>query len=94
MNFTDSIPGLATWVVTGLGFGLYVWSWIGDKDAIARQRFQDCGVVMIFSAVLTRIVMQQREMNAIDWALAVISPIFIVAALWRLGRTSGMADRS
>ncbi len=31
-------------------------------------------------------------MNAIDWTLVFLSPLFIVAALWRLARTACPGD--
>ncbi len=88
---TDAYPVVvaATWAVTGLGFGLWLYSWFGEKNPIQKLRFQDCGMVMVFSAVLARIVLMDRAMTPIDWLLVVISPIFILAALTRLARTSG-----
>ena len=79
----------ATWAVTGLGFGLWVYSWFGEKHPVQKLRFQDCGMVLVFSAVLARIALMDRAMTPIDWFLIVISPLFILAALVRLGRTSG-----
>lgn len=79
---------MLSWAATGLGLGLWLWSWFGEKDAIRRLRFSDCGVVIVFAATLLRIVIQERAMTAIDWALALLSPLFILAALWRLSRTS------
>ena len=43
-----------SWAVTGLGVALWIWSWVRVKDPIGRLRFQDCGVVLVFAAVLTR----------------------------------------
>ncbi|WP_374274888.1 hypothetical protein [Brevundimonas sp.] len=79
----------ATWAVTGLGFGLWLYSWFGEKHPVQKLRFQDCGMVLVFSAVLARIALMDRAMTPIDWFLIVISPLFILAALVRLGRTSG-----
>src|SRR5690606_29492539 len=59
----------ASWAVTGLGVGLWIWSWVRVKDPIGRLRFQDCGVVLVFAAVLTRIIIQDREMTVFDWAM-------------------------
>lgn len=81
----------ATWVATGLGFGLWLWSWFVEKNAIQKLRLRDCGLVLVFSAILVRILAQQRPMTVFDWILAVIGPIFIAAALWRLGRTTNPA---
>jgi hypothetical protein len=82
-----SVVRLMSWAATGLGVALWLWSWFGEKDAIQRLRFSDCGVVLVFAATLLRIVIQTRPMTAIDWALALLSPLFIIAALWRLTRT-------
>lgn len=89
MTAASSFPLIvaATWAVTGLGFGLWVYSWFGEKNPIQKLRFQDCGMVMVFSAVLARIVLMDRAMTPIDWLLVVISPVFILAALTRLTRT-------
>ena len=82
-----SIVRLLSWAATGLGLAMWLWSWFGEKDAIQRLRFSDCGVVIVFAATLLRIAVQERSMTAIDWALAILSPLFILAALWRLSRT-------
>ncbi|MBB4798918.1 hypothetical protein HNP32_002672 [Brevundimonas bullata] len=79
-----------SWAVTGLGVALWIWSWVRVKDPIGRLRFQDCGVVLVFAAVLTRIVIQNREMTVFDWAMIFLGPLFIAAALWRLSRTQGL----
>ncbi|QTC93048.1 hypothetical protein [Brevundimonas goettingensis] len=83
---------LVSWIATGLGLGLWAWSFFREKNAIRKLRFLDCGVVLIFSAVLVRIVAQERPMNAIDWTLVFLSPLFIVAAFWRLARTACPGD--
>lgn len=77
----------ASWVATGIGVGLWLWSWVRVKDPIAKLRFQDCGVVLVFAALLTRIVVQERALTVFDWALLLLGPLFIAAALWRLSRT-------
>lgn len=78
----------ASWAATGIGLGLWVWSWVGTKHPIQKLRFRDCGVVLVFSAILARVVVQSRALGAFDWFLLVVGPIFIAAALWRLSRTS------
>lgn len=83
---------IASWVATGLGVGLWLWSWLRERDAIQKLRFMDCGVVMVFSATLLRIVIQSRPMTPVDWALTFLSPLFIAAALWRLTRTTCRPD--
>ena len=52
-----------------------------------RQRLHDCGIVLVFSAILVRVVMQARPLGVFEWALMFIGPLFIAAALWRLART-------
>ncbi|MFJ6023635.1 hypothetical protein ACIQC9_03445 [Brevundimonas sp. NPDC092305] len=79
---------VASWVATGIGIALWLWSWFGEKNPIQRMRFSDCGVVLVFSAVLLRIVAQDRPMGVFDWAMAFLGPLFIAAGLWRLARTT------
>jgi hypothetical protein len=78
----------ASWVSTGLGAGLWLWSWLREKDAIRKLRFLDCGVVLLFASVLLRIITQERVMSVWDWAMIFVGPLFIAAALWRLARTA------
>ena len=44
--------------------------------------------VLVFSAILVRVVSQERPLGVFEWALFFIGPLFIAAALWRLARTS------
>ncbi|RZJ00037.1 MAG: hypothetical protein EON90_08970 [Brevundimonas sp.] len=76
------------WGATGIGVGLVLWSWFGEKNPIQRGRFLDCGVVLLLSAVLLRIVAQEKVMSVFDWALALLAPLFIAGCLWRLTRTA------
>ena len=78
----------ASWVATAIGAGLWLWSWLREKDAIRKLRFLDCGVVLLFASVLLRIVAQDKPMTVLDWAMVFIAPLFIAAALWRLARTA------
>jgi len=78
----------ASWVATAIGGGLWLWSWLGEKHAIRKLRFLDCGVVLLFSSILLRIVAQEKQMGIWDWALVFLGPLFIAAALWRLARTA------
>ncbi len=78
----------ASWVATGLGAGLCLWSWLREKDAIRKLRFLDCGVVLLFASVLLRIVAQEKPMSLWDWAMIFVAPLFIATALWRLARTA------
>ena len=79
----------ASWVATAIGAGLWLWSWLGAKDAIRKLRFLDCGIVLLFASILLRIVAQEKPMNMWDWAMVFVGPLFIAAALWRLARTAG-----
>jgi hypothetical protein len=79
---------VASWIATAIGIGLWLWSWFGEKDAIRKLRFLDCGVVLLFSSILLRIVAQERTMSVWDWAMVFLGPLFIAAALWRLARTA------
>jgi hypothetical protein len=78
----------ASWVATAIGAGLWLWSWLREKDAIRKLRFLDCGVVLLFASILLRIVAQEKPMSAWDWAMILVGPLFITAALWRLARTA------
>ncbi|QQQ19386.1 hypothetical protein JIP62_04605 [Brevundimonas vitis] len=78
----------ASWIATGLGMAMWLWTWVREKDPIKRLRFSDCGVVLIFASILTRIVVQERAMSVFDWAMVFVGPLFITAALWRLARTA------
>ena len=78
----------ASWVASVTGVGLAVWSWFGARDAIRKLRFLDCGVVLLFSSILLRIVAQDKPMTIWDWAMVFMGPLFIAAALWRLARTA------
>jgi hypothetical protein len=78
----------ASWVATAIGAGLWLWSWLREKDAIRKLRFLDCGVVLMFASILLRIVAQTKTMGILDWAMVFVAPLFIAAALWRLARTA------
>lgn len=78
-----------SWIATGIGLGMWLWSWLGEKNAIRKLRLRDCGVVLLFAGILARIVVQERAMTPFDWAMSLLGPLFIAAALWRLGRTAG-----
>jgi len=78
----------ASWVATGLGIGLWLYGWFATKAPLQRQRLHDCGIALVFSAILVRVVTQDRPLGIFDWALFFIGPLFIAAALWRLARTS------
>lgn len=82
----------ASWVSTGLGAGLWLWSWLREKDPIRKLRFLDCGVVLLFASILLRIVAQNRTLGMWDWAMVFLAPLFIAAALWRLARTAHTPD--
>lgn len=87
-----ALARIVSWIATGLGIGLWIWSWVREQNPIQKQRFLDCGVVLVFAATLVRVVVQERAMTPIDWALTFLSPLFIAAALWRLARTACPTD--
>ncbi|CAN5300571.1 hypothetical protein BH10PSE2_BH10PSE2_19530 [soil metagenome] len=82
----------ASWLATGLGLGLWLWSWLRVANPIQKLRFLDCGVVLVFASILLRFAVQERTLTGIEWGLAVVSPLFIAAALWRLARTGHPTD--
>lgn len=84
------IAEVGAWVAAGLGAGMWIWMVVKERDPIRRVRLNDCGVVLFFSAILTRVVINGSPLDPIDWALLILSPLFIAAALWRLARTQGM----
>lgn len=86
------LANLVSWIATALGLGLWGWSFFRESNAIRKLRFLDCGVVLVFSSILVRVVAQERPMNALDWTWVFLSPLFIVAALWRLARTACPGD--
>lgn len=77
----------ASWVASAIGIGLWLLSW-REKNPVQRIRLLDCGLVLVASAILLRIVAQERPLSIVDWALALLAPLFIAAALWRLARTA------
>ncbi|RZJ19020.1 MAG: hypothetical protein EON91_03090 [Brevundimonas sp.] len=87
------MANVASWVATIVGLLMVVWGWLREQDAIRRLRLQDCGLVLVFAAVLTRIVVQERPMGVFDWVLVFLGPLFIGAALWRLARTGALPKR-
>lgn len=76
-----------SWAVTGLGLGMWLYGWFSRGDALRRRRMVDAGMVVIFAAILVRVLLKDGPMNGFDWALAILSPVFIAAALWRLSIT-------
>ncbi len=84
------IAEIGAWIASGLGFGMWLWMFFKERDPIRRVRLSDCGVVLVFSAILTRIVADGRPLGVFDWTLLILGPLFIGAALWRLARTQGM----
>ena len=86
-----SLVFLASVAVSTLGVGLWLVSWFGKGDPIRKQRLSDCGMALIFAAVLTRVIINP-DRTALDWVLGAVSPIFILAAIWRLSRTQPSGD--
>lgn len=83
---------VTAWIATGVGLAMWLWSWLGEKNAIQKLRFRDAGVALVFSAILVRIMAQARPMTLFDWGMVVVGPLFIGAALWRLARTGNPPD--
>jgi len=81
LAFGISLVGLA------IGVGLWVRARF-EKLPLRRLRQVDCGTVLVFSSVLLRFAGQTKPMGVIDWALAILSPLFVAGALWRLSRTA------
>ena len=81
------IAVLASWAATGLGFGVWMWGWVAERNPIRKQRLQDTGVVLVFASILTRVMTKEQPLGPWDWLLLIISPLFMAAALWRLTRT-------
>ncbi len=88
MTEAAQIAIVGSWVGTGIGFGLWLYGWFGTKVPMKRQRLHDCGIALVFSAILVRVVTQDRPLGVFEWAMFFIGPLFIAAALWRLARTS------
>ena len=86
------VAATGAWVATGLGVGLWIYGWLGEKNPIAKMRFHDAGMVLVFSSIIVRVLIQDRAMTWFDWILVVVAPLFIAAALWRLKRTGGMTN--
>ncbi len=87
MTAAAEIAVMASWAATGIGLGLWLYGWFGTKVPLKRQRMHDCGVVLVFSAILARVVTRGQALAAWEWALMFNGPLFIAAALWRLART-------
>ena len=88
---TWSVDQFATgvaWIASAGGVGLWLWGWFREKEPLRRRRLLDCGLVLVSSAILLRIVAQEKSMSVLDWAMAFLAPLFIGAALWRLARTA------
>jgi hypothetical protein len=81
LAFIVSLAGLAVGVV------LWVRSFF-EKLPLRRLRQIDCGTVLVFSSILLRFVGQTKPLTVVEWALALISPLFVAGALWRLSRTA------
>jgi hypothetical protein len=75
--------------LVGLAVGVVLWvRSFFEKLPLRRLRQVDCGTVLVFSSILLRFVGQAKPLGIVEWALALISPLFVAAALWRLSRTA------
>ncbi len=81
------IAGYAAGAATGVGLLMWIWAGLFSRNPLRRIRMTDAGMVLIFSAILVRIVIKPEPLNALDWILGVLAPLFILAALYRLWRT-------
>ena len=88
MTDAAQIAIVGSWIGTGIGFSLWLYGWFGTQIPLKRQRLHDCGIALVFSAILVRVVTQDRPLGVFELALFFIGPLFIAAALWRLARTS------
>lgn len=77
----------AAWTATAVGIALWVWSWFGEKCAVQKIRYRDCGVVLVMAALLVRVLFPARSLTFLDWLILIFGPVFIGAAIWRLSRT-------
>lgn len=69
------------------GFGLWGWGWLRAKSPLLRQRFQDCGTLIVIAGTLALYFLRDRELNILDWFIVMLGPLFMGVALWRLFRT-------
>ncbi|HEY0053226.1 MAG TPA: hypothetical protein VGB49_07440 [Caulobacteraceae bacterium] len=88
MSQTAETALLVSWLFSGLGLGLWIYGWLAVKDPIKRQRMSDCGMVLISGSILLRVALDPNR-SPIDWIMAVLAPLFMLAALWRLSQTGG-----
>lgn len=79
--FIISLIGLA------VGVGLWVRAAF-EKVPLRRLRQIDCGTVLVFSSILLRFVGKTTPLGIVEWTLALLSPLFVAGALWRLSRTA------
>jgi len=83
----DALAIAGAWAATGVGLGMWVWGFAFERHLVRRQRLLDCGMVLVFSAILLRIVAQERPLGVFDWAMVILGPVFIGLSFWRLCRT-------
>jgi len=77
------------WFATGLGAAMVVYAWIVERHNIVRKhRISDCGLVLIFGATMVMTVVGDGPKDALEWFVAITSPIIFVVALWRLFHTN------
>lgn len=77
------------WVGAGLGAAMVLYAWIAERDnAVRKHRLNDCGFVLIFGSTLVLTLIDGGPRGPLEWFIAVVSPIMIAAALWRLFHTN------
>jgi len=78
-----------SWFAMGLGAAMVLYAWIAERhDEMRKHRLNDCGLVLIFAANLVLIMIRGGPRHGLDWFMAVVSPLIIAAALWRLFHTT------
>ena len=85
----QDIGSAGAWVACGLGAAMILYAWIAEnRNEWRRNRLSDCGMVLLFGATLVLTLIDGGPKDALEWFVAIFSPIVIAAALWRLSHTS------
>ena len=89
-EWTPLAVGMAgLWAATGLGAAMAVYAWIVERrNVIKRNRLSDCGLVLIFGSTLVMTIVQGGPKDPLEWFMAVVSPVILLLALWRLFHTN------
>ena len=77
------------WFAAGLGAAMILYAWIAEgRNEVRKHRLSDCGMVLLFCATLVLTLIDGGPKDALEWFITIISPVIILAALWRLTHTS------